>query len=55
MAKILKRHLKQTLAELQEIPVKELVRQRIAKYRRMGAWEELPQKGAESAGKGKKK
>ncbi|RMD74498.1 MAG: acetyl-CoA carboxylase carboxyltransferase subunit alpha [Bacteroidetes bacterium] len=55
MARILKRHLKQTLAELQEIPVKELVKQRIAKYRRMGAWEELPEKGSAEEGKKKSK
>jgi acetyl-CoA carboxylase alpha subunit len=41
MAKILKKHLKKTLLELQEIPIKELLKQRIEKYSNMGPYETL--------------
>lgn len=38
MAKILKKHIKKTLTELQEIPIKELLIQRIEKYSNMGPY-----------------
>ena len=38
-AKLLKRHLKKVIAELREIPVDELIEQRIEKYARIGEFE----------------
>ena len=40
MAKTLKRHLKKAIAELQELPVDELIRQRIDKYDNIGVYRE---------------
>ncbi len=38
MAKILKKHLKKEIAELKEIPMEELLRMRLKKYRNMGVY-----------------
>ena len=47
MAKILKKHLKQTLAEVSEIPLDALLKQRIEKYSNMGPYQTLEDVPAE--------
>ena len=49
MAKQLKRHLKKQITELQQIPIDELIEQRIEKYARIGQFEVLQSQEEESA------
>ena len=42
MAKILKRHIKKSLAELQELSLDELIEARINKYAAMGVYDVVP-------------